>query len=148
MVPTSREAAQQLRAADLRVTRQRVAVLDAVAADPHTDAETIFGAVRIALPGVSRHTVYDILSALTLRGILRRIEPSGSSARYERRVGDNHHHLVCRSCGVIADVNHATGEAPCLTGYDGAGFEIDETEVVFWGLCAACSPSEASRPQP
>ncbi len=130
------------------MTRQRVAVLDAVATHPHTDAETIFGAVRIALPGVSRHTVYDILSALTSRGVLRRIEPSGSSARYECRVGDNHHHLVCRSCGVIADVNHATGEVPCLTGYGGAGFAVDETEVVFWGLCPGCSSSTASRPQP
>ncbi|MFD3812316.1 Fur family transcriptional regulator [Rhodococcus sp. NPDC058639] len=146
-MPTSREAAQQLRAAGLRVTRQRVAVLDAAEAHPHADAETIFETVRIALPDVSRQTVYDVLHAMTSRGLLRRIEPSGSHARYESRVGDNHHHLVCRSCGVIADVNGATGETPCLAGYDDAGFAVDETEVVFWGLCPGCSPSEAPRPQ-
>ncbi|MFD6884711.1 MULTISPECIES: Fur family transcriptional regulator [unclassified Rhodococcus (in: high G+C Gram-positive bacteria)] len=147
-MPTSREAAQQLRAAGLRVTRQRVAVLDAAGTHPHADAETIFDTVRTALPGISRQTVYDVLHAMTSRGMLRRIEPSGSHARYEARVGDNHHHLVCRACGVIADVNSATGDTPCLTGYDDGDFAVDETEVVFWGLCPGCSSSAASRPQP
>ena len=107
--------AEQLRTADLRVTRPRLAVLEAVQANPHADTETIFGAVRAHLPEVSRQAVYDVLAALTTAGLVRRIQPSGSVARYESRVGDNHHHVVCRSCGVIADVDCAVGEAPCLT---------------------------------
>lgn len=103
--------AEQLRTADLRVTRPRVAVLEAVNAHPHADTETIFGAVRFALPDVSRQAVYDVLHALTAAGLVRKIQPSGSVARYESRVGDNHHHIVCRSCGVIADVDCAVGEA-------------------------------------
>ena len=116
--------ADQLRAADLRVTRPRVAVLEAVHSHPHADTETIFGAVRAGLPEVSRQAVYDVLAALTAAGLVRRIQPSGSVARYESRVGDNHHHVVCRSCGVIADVDCAVGEAPCLTpsDHDGAGW--------------------------
>ena len=110
--------------ADLRVTRPRVAVLEAVQAHPHADTETIFGAVRAGLPDVSRQAVYDVLNALTAVGLVRRIQPSGSVARYESRVGDNHHHVVCRSCGVIADVDCAVGEAPCLapSDHDGCGF--------------------------
>ena len=107
--------ADQLRSADLRVTRPRLAVLEAVHAHPHADTESIFGAVRTDLPDVSRQAVYDVLAALTSAGLVRRIQPSGSVARYESRVGDNHHHVVCRSCGVIADVDCAVGEAPCLT---------------------------------
>jgi Fur family ferric uptake transcriptional regulator len=95
--------------------------------------------VRIGLPEVSHQAVYDVLRALTAAGLVRRIEPSGSVARYESRVGDNHHHMVCRSCGLIADVDCATGETPCLTASDGHGFSIDEAEVIYWGLCPDCS---------
>ena len=142
----------QLRAADLRVTRPRLAVLEAVDALPHADTETIFGAVRAGLPEVSRQAVYDVLAALTTVGLVRRIQPSGSVARYESRVGDNHHHVVCRSCGVIADVDCAVGEAPCLTPVDGDGaldgFVLDEAEVIYWGLCPDCSALQASRSHP
>ena len=149
--PTS-DYAERLRSADLRVTRPRVAVLEAVYAHPHADTETIFGAVRDSLPDVSRQAVYDVLAALTTVGLVRRIQPSGSVARYESRVGDNHHHIVCRSCGVIADVDCAVGEAPCLTPFDGDGaldgFVLDEAEVIYWGLCSDCSASQTSRSQP
>lgn len=131
--------AEQLRGADLRVTRPRLAVLEAVDAHPHADTDTIFGAVRGDLPDVSRQAVYDVLAALTSAGLVRRIQPSGSVARYESRVGDNHHHVVCRSCGVIADVDCAVGEAPCLTASDDNGFVLDEAEVIYWGLCPDCS---------
>ena len=136
--------AERLRAADLRVTRPRLAVLEAVQAHPHSDTETIFGAVRAALPDVSRQAVYDVLAALTAVGLVRRIQPSGSVARYESRVGDNHHHVVCRSCGVIADVDCAVGEAPCLTAADDNGFLLDEAEVIYWGLCPECSKQSES----
>lgn len=142
------EYAEQLRTADLRVTRPRIAVLEAVHAQPHADTETIFDAVRAELPEVSRQTVYDVLHALTAAGLVRRIQPSGSVARYESRVGDNHHHVVCRSCGVIADVDCAVGEAPCLTASDDNGFELDEAEVIYWGLCPDCSASQVSRSHP
>jgi len=141
--------ADALRSADLRVTRPRVAVLEAVQVHPHADTDTIFGAVRIVLPEVSRQAVYDVLAALTAVGLVRKIHPSGSVARYESRVGDNHHHLVCRSCGTISDVDCAVGEAPCLTPSDPAnnldGFVVDEAEVVYWGVCPDCSPEETSR---
>lgn len=140
--------AEQLRVADLRVTRPRVAVLEAVEAHPHADTETIFGAVRACLPEVSKQAVYDVLYALTAAGLVRRIQPSGSVARYESRVGDNHHHSVCRSCGVIADVDCAVGEAPCLTPSDHNGFALDEAEVIYWGLCPDCSTSQDSRSHP
>lgn len=144
--------AELLRGADLRVTRPRVAVLEAVQGHPHADTDTIFGAVKTALPDVSRQAVYDVLAALTTVGLVRKIQPSGSVARYESRVGDNHHHLVCRSCGTIADADCAVGEAPCLTPSDPAGsldgFIVDEAEVVYWGLCPECSLIEASRSQP
>ena len=140
--------ADQLRAADLRVTRPRLAVLEAVHSHPHADTETLFSAVRAGLPEVSRQAVYDVLAALTSSGLVRRIQPSGSVARYESRVGDNHHHVVCRSCGVIADVDCAVGDAPCLTASDDSGFAIDEAEVVYWGLCPDCSTSRTSGSQP
>jgi Fe2+ or Zn2+ uptake regulation protein len=144
--------AEKLRSAELRVTRPRVAVLEAVYAHPHADTETIYSAVRDGLPDVSRQAVYDVLAALTTVGLVRRIQPSGSVARYESRVGDNHHHVVCRSCGVIADVDCAVGEAPCLTPSDGEGsldgFVLDEAEVIYWGLCSDCSASQASRSHP
>ncbi|ORA47590.1 transcriptional repressor [Mycolicibacterium celeriflavum] len=151
-VPSTPDYAERLRAVDLRVTRPRLAVLEAVYGNPHADTETIFGAVRLALPDVSRQAVYDVLAALTSAGLVRRIQPSGSLARYESRVGDNHHHVVCRSCGVIADVDCAVGEAPCLTPSDpdGAldGFVLDEAEVIYWGLCPDCSVSQVSRSRP
>ena len=140
--------AEQLRMADLRVTRPRVAVLDAVYAHPHADTETIFEAVRTGLPEVSRQTVYDVLHALTAVGLVRRIQPSGSVARYESRIGDNHHHVVCRSCGTIADVDCAVGAAPCLTASDHNGFVLDEAEVIYWGVCSDCSTPKTARPQP
>ncbi|MEW2383048.1 Fur family transcriptional regulator [Micromonospora sp. NPDC047707] len=130
---------RMLRGAALRVTRPRVAVLHAVHAHPHADTESIITAVRRDLPDVSHQAVYDVLRALTTAGLVRRIEPSGSVARYESRIGDNHHHLVCRSCGLIADVDCAVGEAPCLTPSDDRGFSVDEAEVVYWGRCPDCS---------
>ena len=121
------------------MTRPRVAVLDAVHTLPHSDTETVFAAVRAALPEVSRQAVYDVLAALTDAGLLRRIQPSGSVARYEARVSDNHHHVVCRGCGTIADVDCAVGEAPCLSAADDHGYVLDEAEVIYWGLCPGCT---------
>lgn len=128
-----------LRAARLRVTRPRMAVLTAVHAHPHADTDTIIGAVREDLGDVSTQAVYDVLRALTAAGLVRRIQPAGSVARYESRVGDNHHHVVCRSCGAIADVDCAVGDAPCMAASDDHGYAIDETEVTHWGLCPSCS---------
>lgn len=133
---------QMLRGAELRVTRPRVAVLGAVHALPHADTDAIISAVRADddLGGdVSHQAVYDVLRALTGAGLIRRIQPSGSVSRYEARIGDNHHHVVCRSCGVIADVDCAVGEAPCLSASDDNGFVIDEAEVIYWGTCPDCS---------
>ncbi|MEI2778360.1 MAG: Fur family transcriptional regulator [Tetrasphaera sp.] len=129
----------RLREAGLRVTRPRVAVLAALRAHPHADTETIIARVRGELGAVSHQAVYDVLRALTDARLVRRIQPPGSLARYEARVGDNHHHLVCRSCGTIVDVDCAVGERPCLTASDDHGFAIDEAEVVYWGLCPDCS---------
>jgi Fe2+ or Zn2+ uptake regulation protein len=143
---TPTDYSAQLRVADLRVTRPRVAVLEAVHAHPHADTETILSAVRIGLPDVSRQAVYDVLNALTAVGLVRRIQPLGMVARYESRVGDNHHHVVCRSCGVIADIDCAVGEAPCLTPFDDNaldGFVLDEAEVIYWGLCPDCSTANS-----
>jgi Fe2+ or Zn2+ uptake regulation protein len=137
-VPTSLEMQRALRAASLRVTRPRVAVLAAVYAHPHADTDQIIGVARAELGDVSHQAVYDVLRALTAAGLVRRIEPAGSVARYESRVGDNHHHVVCRSCGVIADVDCAVGDTPCLTAADDHGFAIDEAEVVYWGRCPDC----------
>ena len=128
----------------LRVTRPRLAVLSAVYAHPHADTDLIIRAVREDLPDVSHQTVYDSLNALTASGLVRRIQPSGSVARYESRVGDNHHHVVCRSCGVIADVDCAVGEAPCLIPSADNGFVLDEAEVIYWGLCPDCSTARSS----
>ncbi|WP_344267129.1 Fur family transcriptional regulator [Actinomadura napierensis] len=133
-----------LRGAALRVTRPRVAVLSAVHAHPHADTDSIIDAVRRDVPKVSHQAVYDSLRALTAAGLVRRIQPSGSVARYEARVGDNHHHIVCRSCGAIADADCAVGEAPCLTAPDDSGFTIDEAEVIYWGLCPGCSTAQSS----
>ncbi|MFW0790583.1 Fur family transcriptional regulator [Gordonia sp. CPCC 205333] len=130
---------ERLRIADLRVTKPRLAVLTAVDTHPHADTETVFDAVRTELPTVSRQAVYDVLHALTVAGLIRRIQPSGLVARYESRIGDNHHHAVCRSCGTIVDIDCAVGAAPCLDAADDNGFAIDEAEVIYWGLCPACA---------
>jgi Fur family ferric uptake transcriptional regulator len=128
----------RLRAAALRVTRPRLSVLGVLAEHPHVDADTIATAARAVHPSISPQAVYGVLKALVGGGLARRIEPAGAPALYELRVGDNHHHLVCRECGVVADVDCAVGAAPCLTPSEAAGFVVDEAEVVFWGLCADC----------
>ena len=146
-MPTTAEFEELLRGADLRVTRPRVAVLDAVHTHPHADTESIIAAARRDLEDVSHQAVYDVLRALTVAGLVRRIQPSGTVARYEARVGDNHHHVICRSCGVIADVDCAVGEAPCLIASDDNGFMIDEAEVIYWGLCPACAATRDATTQ-
>ncbi|WP_063057901.1 Fur family transcriptional regulator [Nocardia sienata] len=130
-----------LRGVSLRVTAPRVAVLSAVYDHPHADTDSIIRAVRARLSAVSHQAVYDSLRTLTAAGLLRCIQPSGSVARYESRVGDNHHHVVCRTCGSIADVDCAVGAAPCLTASDDHGYSIDEAEVIYWGLCPDCAVS-------
>jgi Fur family ferric uptake transcriptional regulator len=134
----------RLRAAALRVTRPRVAVLDALAAHPHADVDTLVSTARRAHPALSPQSVYGVLGALVAAGLARRIEPAGAPALYELRAGDNHHHLVCRSCGVVADVDCAVGATPCLTPSDDAGFVVDEAEVVFWGRCPTCQAAARS----
>ena len=130
-----------LRASDLRVTRPRLAVLDAVYAHPHADTASIIGFVREDEAGVSHQTVYNALNALTVAGLLRQIQPPGSVPRYESRVADNHHHLVCRVCGAIEDVECAVGDAPCLAASEDHGYAVDEAEVVYWGTCPECADS-------
>jgi Fe2+ or Zn2+ uptake regulation protein len=142
-VPTSPDFERMLRGAALRVTRPRLAVLSAVHDRPHADTDSIISAVRANLGDVSHQAVYDVLRALTTAGLVRRIQPSGSLARYESRVADNHHHVVCRSCGAIGDVDCAVGDTPCLTASNDHGFTIDEAEVVYWGLCPDCSTAES-----
>ena len=135
---------QRLRDSGLRVTRPRLAVLTAVAELPHADTDALIGAVRRDLPAVSHQAVYDSLRVLADVGLVRRIQPLGSVARYEARIGDNHHHVVCGSCGVIADVVCAVGEPPCLTASDAGGFVIDEAEVIYWGTCPECTTAAKS----
>ncbi|AXO33043.1 Fur family transcriptional regulator [Micromonospora chalcea] len=127
-----------LRSRGLRVTRPRLAVLDVLSAGGHLEVDEITRRVRQRIDSVSTQAVYDVLGALSRAGLSRRIEPAGSPARYEARVGDNHHHVVCRGCGEIADVDCAVGSAPCLDPNVAHGFELDEAEVTFWGLCPAC----------
>ncbi|MEV5341305.1 Fur family transcriptional regulator [Streptomyces sp. NPDC052676] len=136
--------ADELRGAGLRVTAARVALLDTVRAGDHLDVEAIAAGVRERVGHISLPAVYEALHALAAAGLIRRIEPPGSPTRYEGRVGDNHHHLVCRSCGVVADVDCAVGHAPCLTASDDRGFAIDEAEVIYWGLCPGCSTTSSS----
>lgn len=131
-------AEEQLRSRGLRVTRPRLAVLDVLADGGHLEVEEIVAQVRTRLDSVSVQAVYDVLGALARAGLARRIEPAGSPARYEARTGDNHHHIVCRGCGMVADVDCAVGEAPCLDPSVTHGFELDEAEVTFWGLCPSC----------
>ena len=127
-----------LRQAGLRATAGRVAVLDTLDILPHTDAERIYRAVSVVLPTTSIQSVHNILADLTTAGLLRRIEPAGSAALYERRIGDNHHHVVCTQCGAIGDVDCVVGEAPCLTPSSTGGFTVQTAEVTFWGLCPSC----------
>ncbi|MFI6514374.1 Fur family transcriptional regulator [Spirillospora sp. NPDC050679] len=143
-IPTS--PADALRGAGLRVTAARVAILDTVRAGRHLDVETIAGGVRDRVGHVSTQAVYEALHALTAAGLVRRIEPAGSPARFEGRVGDNHHHLVCRRCGTVEDVDCVVGRAPCLDPSDAAGFLVEEADVTFWGLCPGCRASAAPEP--
>ena len=139
-VPTTHELEQLLREATLRVTRPRLAVLAALRDHPHVDTDTVIALRRArGWATVSHQAVYDVLRALTDAGLVRRIQPAGATARYESRVGDNHHHVVCRSCGAIADVDCAVGHAPCLTAPTDHGFAVDEAEVVYWGTCPDCA---------
>ncbi len=131
----------QLREASLRVTGPRLAVLAALRDNPHIDTDSVIAFVRAELPTVSHQTVYNVLQALTDAHLVRRIQPAGATARYESRVADNHHHLVCRSCGAIADVDCAVGHAPCLSASVDHGYVVDEAEVVYWGTCPDCSKS-------
>lgn len=137
----------RLRSAGLRRTAPRLAVLESLRAHPHATAEAVLGDVRVRLGRVSTQAVYDVLHALTEAGLVRRIEPARSPARFELRVGDNHHHLVCRACGRVEDVDCATGEVPCLTTSDDRGFAIDEAEVTYWGLCPACADNPERSPK-
>jgi Fur family transcriptional regulator, stress-responsive regulator len=137
--PRTPTTAEELRGVGLRVTAARVALLETVRSGDHLDAEAIATGVRDRVGHISLQAVYEALHALTTAGLVRRIEPPGSPARFEGRVGDNHHHLVCRSCGVVVDVDCAVGHAPCLTAADDRGFSIDEAEVIYWGLCPTCS---------
>lgn len=132
------DAAQMLRARSLRVTAPRVAVLTVLAAAPHATVDVITTSTREVLGSVSTQAVYDVLAALARAGLVRRFEPAGHPARYEIELGDNHHHLVCRSCATMVDVDCATGSAPCLDAADDNGFAIDEAEVIYWGLCPRC----------
>ncbi|MFG6502462.1 Fur family transcriptional regulator [Microbacterium sp. P05] len=139
---------EMLRARGLRVTTPRLAVLDAIRVAPHSEATRIAELVRGGGLTVSTQAVYDVLHACTSAGLLRAVEPAGSPARYELRVGDNHHHLVCRSCGAVTDVECTHGAAPCLQPGDAAGFVIDEAEITFWGLCPECQRLDAASPIP
>jgi Fe2+ or Zn2+ uptake regulation protein len=132
------DPADLLRRRNLRVTAQRLAVLRAVSDEPHVAADRVVESVKASLGTISVPAVYDVLSVLTEKGLLRRIQPAGSPARYESRVADNHHHLICRVCNRMVDVDCAVGDAPCLTAADGFGFEVDEAEVIYWGRCPAC----------
>lgn len=140
------DAEAQLRQHGLQVTAQRLAVLRALATRPHATADELAEAVRGRIGSVSRQAVYNALSTLVDKGVVRRIQPAGSAARYEDRVGDNHHHLICRGCGRMLDVDCAVGDTPCLTAVDAMGFEIDEAEVIFWGRCPDCIASPADPP--
>ena len=141
-MPVTADLEHMLREAALRVTRPRMAVLSAVHEHAHADTDSLIRLVRSELGDVSHQAVYDVLRALTAAGLVRRIQPSASVARYEARVGDNHHHLVCRSCGAISDVDCAVGATPCLTASDEHGYAIDEAEVIYWGRCPECLAAE------
>ncbi len=135
---TSGENAALLRSHDMQVTAQRLAVLQAISDRPHSTADEIDKVVRAAIGSISPQSVYNAVGTLSDKGLIRRIQPAGSPARFEDRVGDNHHHLICRDCGRVTDVECAVGHAPCLTAADDAGYVIDEAEVVYWGRCPEC----------
>ena len=140
-----RESAEQLlRSHGVQVTAQRLAIMQAVADHPHATADELADAARDIIGSVSRQAVYDSLGTLVEKNLLRRIQPSGAAARYEDRVGDNHHHLVCRSCDLMFDIDCAVGDTPCLIADDDHGFVIDEAEVVYWGICPACQKLQAA----
>ena len=136
--PGGSDPRERLRAAGLRATKPRIAVLTWLAGNPHSTADQVASAVRHAIGSVSTQAVYDVLNACTASGLIRRIEPAGHPARYETRIADNHHHLVCRACGRTEDVDCVHGSAPCLAPSGTAGYEVDEAEVVFWGVCPDC----------
>lgn len=138
-----KDPATLLRERGVQVTAQRLAVLRAVASHPHASADDVYEVVREGLGAISRQAVYDALGILTEKELLRRIQPAGSPARFEDRVGDNHHHLVCRECGTMVDVPCTTGETPCLRAADDLGYEIDQAEIIFWGRCPACRQEDA-----
>ncbi len=138
------DTATALRSAGLRVTAPRLAVLSELGAGQHLTAEQVAAGVRDRVGSISTQAVYDVLGALTGAGLLRRIEPAGSAVRYETRVGDNHHHVVCRGCGAIADVDCVTGEPPCLSPSEAGGFVVDEAEITFWGTCPRCQTDPTS----
>ncbi len=129
---------QRLRDHGVQVTAQRLAIMRAVAARPHATADDLADDVRTLIGSISRQAVYDSLGVLVDKDLVRRIQPAGSAARYEARVGDNHHHLICRGCGTTVDIDCAVGEVPCLTADDDHDFEIDEAEVIYWGHCPSC----------
>lgn len=140
------DTAALLRGRGLQVTAQRLAVLRAVAARPHSSADDLYAVVKSELGTISKQAVYDALAALADKGLVRRIEPAGSPARFETRTGDNHHHLICRTCGRTVDVDCAVGDTPCLTAADDSGYEIDEAEVIYWGRCPECVAASTSTP--
>ena len=140
----SPDPARTLRDSDLQVTAQRLAVIRAVTAHPHSTANEVAELVRDDIGAISRQSVYDTLTLLAELDIIRRVQPAGSAARYEGRVGDNHHHLVCRSCERLVDVDCAVGEMPCLVPVDSGDFIVDEAEVTYWGICPACQSSEGA----
>jgi Fe2+ or Zn2+ uptake regulation protein len=142
---TSADKDALLRRHGLQVTAQRLAVLRAVSDRPHSAEDDIYTIVRAGIGAISRQAVYDALAALTDKGLLRRIQPAGSPARYEDRVGDNHHHLICRTCSRMVDVDCAVGDTPCLTAADDSGYEVDEAEVVYWGRCPECAAAPAAQ---
>jgi len=140
----SQEPAKLLREHGIQVTAQRVAVLKAVSAHPHSTADVVSVAVKADIGTISKQAVYDALGMLSEKGLIRRIQPAGSSALYEDRVGDNHHHAICRTCGKTVDIDCAAGAAPCLTALGNPGFEIDEAEVIYWGTCPQCKEKKTS----
>ena len=140
------DSATLFRERGIQVTAQRLAVLRAVSGQPHITADAVAGVVRTEIGAISQQSVYDALSLLVSKGLIRRIQPSGSAARFEDRVGDNHHHLICRHCGRVVDVDCVVGDAPCLAASDDRGFEIDEAEVAYWGRCPDCQTQPSSSP--
>lgn len=144
----SKDAGNLLRQHGLQVTVQRLAVLRAVAARPHGTADELTRDVRAELGAISRQAMYDVLGVLVEKGLIRRIQPAGSAARFEDRVGDNHHHVICRQCGKTADVDCAVGDTPCLTAADDSGFQIDTAEVIYWGTCPECQVEQSTATQP